>query len=182
VEGAFDHPIMRAPTETIANARRLRRNLSAPEARLWSRLRARTPGMPAFRRQHPIGPYVLDFYCAKARLAVEIDGMSHDMGDRPERDVRRDAWLKARGVTVMRIAAGEAMARIDETADGIVRMAAAMIEADAPSAALRAATAPSAALQAATAPSAALRAATAPSTALRAVPLPRDAGEENESG
>jgi len=105
---------------------------------------------------------VLDFYCAKARLAVEIDGMSHDMGDRPERDVRRDAWLKARGVTVMRIAAGEAMARIDETADGILRMAAAMIEADVPTAALRAAT--------------------APSTALRAVPLPRDAGEENESG
>ncbi|MGD1037465.1 MAG: DUF559 domain-containing protein [Roseiarcus sp.] len=153
---------MRAPIETIANARRLRRNLSAPEARLWIRLRVRTPGTPAFRRQHPIGPYVLDFYCAKARLAVEIDGMSHDMGDRPERDVRRDAWLKARGVTVMRIAAGEAMARIDETADGILRMAAAMIEADVPTAALRAAT--------------------APSTALRAVPLPRDAGEENESG
>ena len=93
--------------------------------------------MPVFRRQHPIGPYVLDFYCAKARLAVEIDGMSHDMGDRPERDTRRDAWLKAQGVTVMRIAAGEAMARIDEAADGIVRKAMEMIEA-APSTALRA--------------------------------------------
>ena len=47
----------------------------------------------------------LDFFCAKARLAVEIDGVSHDMGDRPRRDIRRDAWLEARGVTVMRIAA-----------------------------------------------------------------------------
>ena len=67
---------MRAPPETIADARRLRRSLSPPEARLWGRLRARAPGTPVFRRQHPVGPYVLDFYCGKARLAVEIDGMS----------------------------------------------------------------------------------------------------------
>ena len=98
---------MRAPPNTIANARRLRRNLSPPEALLWSRLRARIPGMPIFRLRRPIGPYVLDFYCAKARLAIEIDGMSHDVADRPQRDIRRDAWLKAEGVTVMRIAAGD---------------------------------------------------------------------------
>jgi len=63
--------------------------------------------MPVFRRQHPIGPYVLDFYCAKTRLAIEIDGMSHDIGDRPELDARRYAWLKAQGVTVIRIPAVE---------------------------------------------------------------------------
>jgi very-short-patch-repair endonuclease len=115
---------MRAPTKTISNAQRLRRTLSAPEARLWSRLRERAPGKPVFRRQHPIGRYVLDFYCAKARLAVEIDGVGHDMGDRPQRDIRRDAWLATRGVTVMRIAASELQYRIDEAADAIVRMAA----------------------------------------------------------
>jgi very-short-patch-repair endonuclease len=65
---------MRAPEETIALARQFRRNLSPPEVRLWTRLRERKPGAPVFRRQHPIGRYVLDFYCAKARLAVEIDG------------------------------------------------------------------------------------------------------------
>ncbi len=112
---------------------------------------------PAFRRRHH-GPYVLDFYCAKARLAVEIDGISHDMGDRPERDIRRDQSLKAQCATVMRIAAGEAMARIDETIDGIVRMAAAMLVAEAAPAALE-----------------------APSTALRAVPLPRYAGEDTNN-
>ena len=128
---------MRAPPNTVANARRLRRNLSPPEALLWSRLRARVPEMPIFRRQHPIGPYVLDFYCAKARLAIEIDGMSHDVADRPQRDLRRDAWLKAEGVTVMRIAAGDVMRCIDEIVDGIVRTAAAKLEA-APSTALRA--------------------------------------------
>ena len=127
---------MRAPPETVANARRLRRNLSAPEVMLWSRLRTRAPGMPAFRRQHPIGPYVLDFYCAKAQLAIEIDGMSHDVEDRPRRDERRDAWLWTQGVTVHRIAAKEVTARLDEVADGLIRLACAMIEAKAPSTAL----------------------------------------------
>jgi very-short-patch-repair endonuclease len=126
---------MRAPAEPIANARRLRRALSPPEVRLWSRLRTRAPGLPAFRRQHPIGPYVLDFYCARARLAVEIDGMCHDMGDRPQRDIRRDAWLTERGGTVTRISAGEVMRQVDEVADAVVRMAVAMIEGDAPPAA-----------------------------------------------
>jgi very-short-patch-repair endonuclease len=124
---------MRAPNETITLARRLRRNLSLPEARLWNRLRERMPGRPVFRRQHPIGPYVLDFYCAKARLAVESDGMSHDLGDRPQRDASRDARLKARGLTVMRIAALEAMRDADEVAEAIVRTATEMIRASAPS-------------------------------------------------
>jgi very-short-patch-repair endonuclease len=119
---------MRAPQSTIAAARRLRRNLSAPEAMLWSRLRNRTPGMPTFRRQHPIGPYVLDFYCAKAQLAVEIDGMAHEVGDRPQRDQRRDAFLEARGMAIVRIPAANVLAGLDDAADGIVRMAAALIE------------------------------------------------------
>jgi very-short-patch-repair endonuclease len=118
------------------------------EARLWNRLRERKPGTPVFRRQHPIGPYVLDFYCSEARLAVEIDGMSHDLGDGPQRDASRDGWLKARGLTVMRIAAREAMRNADEVADAIARVATEMILSG------------------------------APSPRLRAVPLPRFAGEE----
>ena len=114
---------MRAPAKTIARARHLRRVLTVPEARLWNRLRHRAPGKPVFRRQHPIGPYVIDFYCAKAKLAIEIDGMSHDMGDRPQRDERRDAWLKQHGVTVVRVAATELSHGIDDIADAIVRLA-----------------------------------------------------------
>ena len=125
VEGAA----MRAPKETIETARHLRRNLSPPEARLWSRLRARTPGAPVFRRQHPIGPYVLDFYCAKARLAVEVDGIGHDLGDRPQRDLRRDAWLRSEGVSILRIPASEVMRAVDDVVDSIVRAAIAKIEA-----------------------------------------------------
>jgi very-short-patch-repair endonuclease len=114
---------MRAPKETIENARLLRRNLSPPEARLWLRLRTRIPGAPVFRRQHPIGPYVLDFYCAKARLAIEVDGIGHDLGDRPQRDILRDAWLQAEGVTVMLIPASEVMRAINDVVDAIVRTA-----------------------------------------------------------
>jgi very-short-patch-repair endonuclease len=124
---------MRAPKQTIDNARRLRRTLSAPEARLWSRLRVRAPGQPTFRRQHPIGRYVLDFYCAKARLAIEIDGVSHDLGDRPAHDEWREAWLKEQGVTIIRIPAVEVMRNIDDAADAIVRLAASLIAKHGPS-------------------------------------------------
>ena len=66
---------------------------------------------------------MLDFYCAKARLAIEIDGMSHDVGDRPERDLRRDTWLEERGVMVVRIPAGALIRNVGETIDAIVRIA-----------------------------------------------------------
>ena len=92
--------------------------------------------MPSYRRQHPIDPYGLDLYCAKARHAIESDGMSHDIADRPQRDIRRDAWLEAEGVTVMRIAAGEVTGSSDDIVDAIVRTAAAKLEAAAPSTAL----------------------------------------------
>jgi very-short-patch-repair endonuclease len=66
---------------------------------------------------------VLDFYCARARLAIEVDGISHDMGAHPQRDVRRNVWLKERGITLLRIPARD-LTTIDEIADAIIRMAA----------------------------------------------------------
>ena len=96
---------MRAPKATHDQARALRSSLSLPEKLLWVRLRRRDPGLPRFRRQHPIGPYVLDFYCSDIRLCVEVDGAAHGTNDRPERDVRRDAYLRAQGIEVVRIAA-----------------------------------------------------------------------------
>jgi very-short-patch-repair endonuclease len=70
---------------------------------------------------------VLDFYCAKAHLAIEIDGISHNMGNRPQHDERRDAWLKKHGVAVMRIPAAELAYGVDEAADAIARMATAKL-------------------------------------------------------
>src|SRR4029077_7958063 len=123
VEGALAPRDMRAPSRIVGSAQNLQRKLSVPEARLWNRLRTRLPGQPIFRCQHPIGPYVLDFYCPKAPLAIEIDGISHDMGDRPQHDEQRDAWLKKHGVTVMRIPATELSRNTDAAADAIVRLA-----------------------------------------------------------
>ena len=79
--------------------------MSLPEVLLWDCLRHRRLEGLRFRRQHPMGPFILDFCCEEARLAVEVDGESHSLGDRPERDVRRDAWLGRRGVKVVRLPA-----------------------------------------------------------------------------
>ena len=92
----------------IERARRLRRNMSPPEAALWNVLRTR-PGGFKFRRQHRLEPYTLDFFCHEAGVAIEVDGDAHDMGDNPERDARRDAWLAARGISTLRFLAADVM-------------------------------------------------------------------------
>ena len=104
VEGA-----LRAPEKTFRRARQLRRQMSLPEVVLWQALRkARFAGLRV-RRQHPIGPYILDFYCPAARLAIEVDGFAHDNAVAATHDARRDAWLAQRGVRVMRINAAEVL-------------------------------------------------------------------------
>ncbi|WP_240700057.1 endonuclease domain-containing protein [Sphingomonas gei] len=77
-------------------AREERKKLSLPEILLWQELR-KQPGGHYFRRQHSAGPYRLDFYCAKARLCIEVDGEAHGFGERPERDAARDRWLEGQG-------------------------------------------------------------------------------------
>ena len=110
---------MRSNSRTHVQAKTLRQALTPPEALLWSRLRARQPDGPRIRRQHPLGPYIADFYCSAARLVIEIDGWGHNMGDRPERDARRDAWMAAEGYGVVRYAASEVLADPTAVADGI---------------------------------------------------------------
>ena len=114
---------MRAPTSTHARARKLRGSLSLPEKLLWVRLRRRDSEQPTFRRQHPVGPFVLDFYCSAARLCIEVDGASHSMGDRPQRDERRDAYLLSRGIGVVRIAASYVLEDPENATDWIRHLA-----------------------------------------------------------
>lgn len=85
-------------------AAKLRREMSPAERRLWSHLRGDPEGLH-FRRQHGLGPYVLDFYCARARLAIEVDGAGHGHGDQAVHDARRDAWLEGHGIATLRIPA-----------------------------------------------------------------------------
>jgi very-short-patch-repair endonuclease len=112
---------MAATDRAYKTAKRQRRDMSLPEALLWQRLR-RSPCGVSFRRQHPIGCYVLDFYCPAIKLAIEIDGIAHDMGERPERDEIRTAWLEAQGLQVMRIAARDVLRDPDKIAQALVTL------------------------------------------------------------
>ena len=107
------------PQKSVRRAKQLRRILSKPEHLLWQILRT-SPGGHKFRKQHPAGRFILDFFCAKANLAIEIDGYAHDTDDRPERDAARDAWLAAHKIDTMRIPAVDVMRDAVETADTIM--------------------------------------------------------------
>ena len=96
---------MDAPTRTVANARRLRREMTLPEVLLWTAIRGGRIDGFRFRRQHPIGPYVLDFYCAAANLALEVDGSAHDRPDQMRHDRARAEWLAVERIRILRLPA-----------------------------------------------------------------------------
>ena len=111
---------MRGPALTYKRARHLRQTLSTPEVLLWQKLRGGGLDDLQFRRQHPCGAYILDFYCPARRLAVEVDGGGHGHPERLAHDQRRDEWLKTQGVVVLRIAAVAILDR--ERFEGVLEM------------------------------------------------------------
>jgi len=111
--------MLHGPKRTQNRARQLRRQMSLPEVLLLTELRKRPNGLK-FRNQHPAGPYILDFFCAEHRLAIEVDGEAHSRGDKPARDEARDAWLRTQGVTVVRVAASEVLRDIGAVVRHIV--------------------------------------------------------------
>jgi len=98
---------------TKDRAKALRRAMSLPEVLLWKAIKGGALDRLHFRKQHPIGPYILDFYCEAATLAIEVDGASHGAGDRPVRDERRDAWLAAQGIATLRLPASLILRDVD---------------------------------------------------------------------
>ena len=92
------------PRDTIKRARRLRSEMSLTETLLWRELRKR-PGGFKFRRQHGAGNYVIDFYCASARLAIEVDGRVHDNAARASSDAAKSLFLRSQGVATVRVSA-----------------------------------------------------------------------------
>jgi very-short-patch-repair endonuclease len=83
-------------------ARELRRNTTEAERRLWYQLRQRQIGGRRFRRQVPLGPYIVDFACLSERLIVELDGGQHNEDAHAAGDAQRTAWLNAQGFRVLR--------------------------------------------------------------------------------
>lgn len=102
----------------VKHARSLRKAMTLPEVQLWQQLRLRRSGLK-FRRQHPVGPYVVDFCCMAQRLVVEIDGFAHDLADRATRDAARTRYLEDNGYTVMRVSARQVLADAVGTAEAI---------------------------------------------------------------
>ena len=111
-------PFEKTPPRLIKLARALRRGQTDAEGVLWQLVRRRGMGVK-FRRQHPIAPFVLDFYCHELCLAVEVDGGQHAAQTERARDARRSAALKARGIDVLRFSNLEVLRETSAVAEAL---------------------------------------------------------------
>jgi very-short-patch-repair endonuclease len=107
--------------EPIDFARHLRHTATTAEELLWQFLRNRQRCRQKFRRQHPLGIYTADFYCAEAKLVLEIDGSPHSTIEGKRNDEARDAWMRSQGIEVLRFGGwqvesetAQVLERIDE--------------------------------------------------------------------
>ena len=105
--------------DKIDCARELRADMTDAETKLWWRLRGRQLGGHRFRRQVPIGPYIVDFACLAASLVIEVDGGQHF--DEADRDERRTAWLEERGYRVIRFLNPDVLTNIDGVLETVLR-------------------------------------------------------------
>jgi very-short-patch-repair endonuclease len=113
--------VITGPAETIRRARKLRADMTLPESVLWRALRER-PGGFKFRRQHPASVYILDFYCAAARLDIEVDGWGHTTGSVIDCDERRSRFLRSQGVATLRVPATVVLENLDAAVRRIVEV------------------------------------------------------------
>lgn len=107
--------------ETTLRARRLRHEATPYERLLWSKLKNGQMEGLRFRRQHPVGPYILDFYCPELKLCVELDGHSHGLDGAEARDARRTDYLEARGITVVRFWNDDVKSDLLSVVDSVLR-------------------------------------------------------------
>jgi very-short-patch-repair endonuclease len=101
------------PEYKVEIARRLRREQTPSEAKLWAALRRNHLEGLGFRRQHPIGRFVADFCCEQAKPVVEVDGQYHEATEQKEADWERAAHFTGRGYTVLRVTADAVMAHLE---------------------------------------------------------------------
>jgi very-short-patch-repair endonuclease len=111
-------------TQTMTTrARKLRRSLTDVERKLWHALRRDQLLGLSFRRQHPIGPYVPDFYCPAIQLAAELDGGQHAFASNQINDERRSRWLAEKGIKVIRFWNNDVTQNLDGVLNAIARVA-----------------------------------------------------------
>jgi very-short-patch-repair endonuclease len=102
----------------ITQRRQLRKNLTSPEQRLWTKIRKQQLGV-RFRRQHGIGRYIADFYCADWALIVELDGDSHFTPQAAQYDAERDRFMRSLGLTVLRFSNRDVLQDIESVLERI---------------------------------------------------------------
>ena len=95
-------PAWQVSTKQRTRARRLRRDMTDAERIIWNAIRAHRMHGMSFRRQTPIGPFIVDFVCQSALLIVEIDGGQHYEPENIKRDAQRDAFLASKGYQILR--------------------------------------------------------------------------------
>ena len=105
------HQLTPEPNKGLA--RRMRREMTQAELRLWLRLRNRALAGFRFRRQAPIGSFVVDFFCAERKLVVEVDGEHHGFDAEVARDATRQHWIEAQGHHVLRVSNHDVMTNPD---------------------------------------------------------------------
>ena len=103
------------------NARKLRKNLTDSERVLWSRLRGKQIYSVQVYRQKPIGEYIVDFYIAKAKLVIEVDGSQHSLNENVEKDRERDGYMNSVGIQVLRFNSIEVLKETDAVVNVIAR-------------------------------------------------------------
>jgi very-short-patch-repair endonuclease len=108
----------------VDRARELRQRMTRAEAALWQALRRKPWGIK-FRRQHPVGAYILDFYCNSASLAIEIDGSYHEGTEQMEADTSRSLALRDRSIHIVRFTNDEVLADLPRVLEAIRREVAA---------------------------------------------------------
>jgi very-short-patch-repair endonuclease len=115
LKGREEYPIyFGAKPEMLGIAYDLRNKMTDAEKALWKKLRNRQVKGYRFRRQHPIGEFVVDFFCYEAKLVIELDGESHDNSFQIERDKERTTILKSLGLIEIRFRNEEVMKNIED--------------------------------------------------------------------
>ncbi|MGB9722714.1 MAG: endonuclease domain-containing protein [Chloroflexia bacterium] len=120
--GADDRgqPVRRVPEHMLRLCREFRQEATSAEDMLWECLRGRRLQGLKFRRQHPIGRYIADFYCHQGRLVVEVEGAIHNRPEQAEYDAHRFQMLEAQGFTVLRFRNEEVLNDIEGVLDRIL--------------------------------------------------------------
>jgi len=111
-----------ASPEIFLRAKKLRQNLTKSEQVLWELIRKKETLGYRFRRQHPLGNYILDFYNHKLKLCVEIDGIYHNLDEQQEKDIEREEFLKYNGIRTVRFTNEQVLSQTQEVLSNLRRI------------------------------------------------------------